>query len=88
MAINVSVSNNRAINAKITAGGQQQVVSSSTIFVGATNVQDEANAAYAAANVAVSQSNLALYQANTALLEVNEIANGYITLAFVDAGTY
>jgi hypothetical protein len=73
MSINVSVSNNRGINAKISSGNEQKV-SSSTIFLGASNALDEAN--------------LALSTANTAIYEVTGLANGSIALAIVDAGTY
>jgi hypothetical protein len=88
MSINVSVSNRPIINAKISAAGNQQTVSSSTIFVGATDVQNEVNMIYNQSNTSFAQSNLALSQANTALLEITEIANGYINLAIVDAGTF
>ena len=70
-----------AINVRISNGTNTQKVSSSTIFVGATNVQGEVNTALAVANTS-------LIVANSAYQEANNIISGNISLTIVDAGTF
>ena len=77
-----------AINVRISNGTNTQKVSSSTIFLGATNVQNQVNTAITEANTALIQSNTALSTANSAYLEANNIISGSIPLTIVDAGTF
>jgi len=91
-----------AINVKV-SGSASQRVSSSTIFVGAANVQDEVNTAIATANAALIMANAAYLQANSAYAYANtslQLSGGEITgnltvdgriygnVAVVDAGTF
>jgi hypothetical protein len=84
-----------AINVKV-SGSASQRVSSSTVFIGASNVQDEANAAFNTANSAFTQANSAYAYANTSLqltggeITGNLIVDGriYGNVAVVDAGTF
>jgi hypothetical protein len=84
-----------AINVKV-SGSASQKVSTSTIFVGAANVQDGANAAFNTANSAFTQANSAYAYANTSLqltggeITGNLIVDGriYGNVAVVDAGTF
>jgi hypothetical protein len=73
MAINVTLSNTPKVGVKV-VNQQQQTVSSSTVFLGATD--------------ALAEANLALSLANTAILEITEVVQGTLPLNIVDAGIY
>jgi hypothetical protein len=77
MAINVRINN-----------GITQKVSSSTVFLGATNVQDEVNTANNNATLALSVASNILAYANGAFTEANNIISGTQPLTIVDAGTF
>ena len=76
-----------AINVRVSTAAAQKV-SSSTIFLGATNVLDQVNTAFAEANTALTEVILAYAQANSAYQEANNIIIGTAPLTIVDAGTY
>ena len=80
MAINVTLSNTPKVGVKV-VNQQQQTVSSSTVFLGATD-------ALAEANLALSLASSALSEANTAILEITEVVQGTLPLNIVDAGIY
>ena len=70
-----------AINVRLSSATNTQKVSSSTIFLGATNVEAQVNASFLEANTA-------LIVANSAYQEANNIISGNIALTIVDAGTF
>jgi hypothetical protein len=91
-----------AINVKV-SGSAGQRVSSSTIFIGAEDSRESANAAFAKANSAYVLANSAYVQANSAYSLANtsiQVTGGEITgnlivdgqiygnVAVVDAGTF
>jgi len=80
MGINVTISKTPQFGVSVSSVSQQ-TVSSSTVFLGASDISGEAN-------LALEQSNTALSVANSAYQEANNIISGVEPLTIVDAGTY